>query len=92
MSDAKLQQNILTFMETGPPDQRIFRRRDLDRFGSGADVDRALDRLARARKIGSPADGIWFPIHFVAGLDHPIPHASLRRLAVSLLFREGVTT
>ena len=92
MSGTKLQQEILAFMEARPPDERIFRRRDLDRFGPTEDVDRALDRLARARKIGSPADGIWFPIHFVAGLDHPIPHASLRCLAVSLLCREGVTT
>lgn len=92
MSGAKLQQKILAFMEAGPLDERIFRRHELDRFGSAAEVDRALDRLARARKIGSPAEGVWFPIHFVAGLEHPIPHASLRRLAVSLLRREGVTT
>ena len=92
MSGAKLQQNILAFMEAGPPEERIFRRRELDRFGPAADVDRALDRLAQARKIGSPAEGVWFPIHFVAGLEDPVPHASLRCLATSLLRREGVAT
>ena len=92
MSGAKLQQEILAFMEAGLPNERIFRRRDFDRFGPTEDVDRALDRLARARKIGSPANGVWFPIHFAAGLEQPIPYASLRRLALSLLHREGVTT
>ncbi|MCY3658206.1 MAG: hypothetical protein OXG36_04195 [Caldilineaceae bacterium] len=70
-------------MEAGPPDERIFRRRELDRFGPAADVDRALDRFARARKIGSRR--VWFPFHFVAGLEHPVLYASLRCLATSLL-------
>ncbi len=85
-----LEEEILTFMESAHPEERIFRRRELDRFGSAIDVDRALDRLARERRVGSPADGVWFPIHYVAGVDCPLPYASLRRLTLSLLQREGV--
>ena len=87
-----LEEEILTFMESACPEERIFRRGELDRFGSAIDVDRALDRLARERRVGSPTDGIWFPIHYVAGFDYPLPYASLRRLTLSLLQREGVPT
>ena len=92
MSSIVLERKILAHMEAGPPDTRIFRRQDFDGFGPTDAVDQALDRLAQARKIGSPAAGVWFPLHFAAGLEHPIPHASLRRLATTLLHREGVTT
>ena len=87
-----VEEEILAFMEAAPPAERIFRRRELDRFGPAPEVDRALDRLARARRVGSPAEGIWFPIHYVAGFDAPLPYASLRRLTLSLLQREGVPT
>jgi hypothetical protein len=87
-----LEEEILTFMESACPEERIFRRSELDRFGAAANVDRALDCLARERRVGSPADGIWFPIHYVAGFDYPLPYASLRRLTLSLLQREGVPT
>ena len=87
-----LEEEILTFMESACPEERIFRRGELDRFGSAINVDRALDCLARERRVGSPADGIWFPIHYVAGFDYPLPYASLRRLTLSLLQREGVPT
>ena len=87
-----LEEEILTFMESARPEERIFRRGELNRFGSAIDVDRALDRLARERRVGSPADGIWFPIHYVAGFEYPLPYASLRQLTLSLLQREGVPT
>ena len=92
MGGCQVEEEILAFMQSVPPDERIFRRQDLDRFGPAADVEQALERLARARKVGSPSDGVWFPIHFVEGLDWPIPYAPLRQLALSLLHREGVAT
>ena len=85
-----LEEEILTFMESARPEERIFRRGELNRFGSAIDVDRALDRLARERRVGSPTDGIWFPIHYVAGFEYPLPYASLRQPTLSLLQREGV--
>ena len=87
-----VEKEILAFMEAARPAERIFRRRELDRFGPAPDVDRALDRLARERRVGSPAEDIWFPIHYVAGFDYPLPYASLRKLTLSLLQREGVPT
>ncbi|MCY3659756.1 MAG: hypothetical protein OXG36_12165, partial [Caldilineaceae bacterium] len=87
-----VEEEILAFMEAARPSERIFRRSELDRFGPASDVDRALDHLARERRVGSPAEDIWFPIRYVAGFDYPLPYASLRKLTLSLLQREGVPT
>lgn len=89
-----LSDRILAFMRVPPPEERIFRRHELDGLGPPEAVGEALQFLARTHKAGSPARHIWFPLHSFTenGEAHCIPPAPLPDLGRALLRREGVST
>lgn len=61
-SVSSLAQDILAFMQSPPPHERICAREDLAHFGDTVLVDAALLVLERDHHIGSPARGYWMPL------------------------------
>ena len=90
-----LADRILAFMTAPPRRERIFRRYELERLGSSADVDAALQFLAATHRVGSPARDIWFPLEpftdELGQLRYAAP-ALLPDMGRALLAREGVPT
>ena len=76
-----------------PPVARLYRRAELEVLGATPQVDQALVTLAEARRGGSPAPGLWFPLEPYAsgaGAGVMLPPAPLKEMAAALLQREGV--
>lgn len=90
-----LANRILAFMTKPTATERIFRQSELERLGAPEAVETALQSLARAHRIGSPARGIWFPLEpwqDAWGQTRYAAPALLPELARALLEREGVST
>ena len=89
-----LSERIWSFMQAPPPEERIFELHDLRHLASSdQELQTGLNILRQEHRVGSPAPGIWFPLvrqprrH---AADRFMPPASMRKMAVNLLARNGV--